>query len=274
MTELLMQPAEAPWSIIGKISTNQSRLTHTLPEPKEPMKTARNGENGYYRNDELGGPIHSERQMDIIVIGAGASGLCIAYKLQRSFSNFSLTMYEKNPEISGTWYENRYPGCACDVPAHNYVFSWEPKKDWSAVYVGNTEIKSYFQSFAAKYNLDKHIKLNHQVIEAKWEERQAKWMIRIKDDTTGVIIQRSCDILINASGILNNWKWPDIPGLHTFTGTLLHSAHYDNGVDLTGKRVGLIGNGYVDFEFCLANYCTHGVTALLVFRFFQQFIRR
>lgn len=70
----------------------------------------RNGDKGYYRNEELGGPIHSERSMRIIVIGAGASGLCFAYKLQRSFENFSLRLYEKNPEISGTWYENRYPG--------------------------------------------------------------------------------------------------------------------------------------------------------------------
>lgn len=70
----------------------------------------RNGEKGYYRNEELGGPIHSEKFMRIIVIGAGASGLCFSYKLQRSFENFSLRLYEKNPEISGTWYENRYPG--------------------------------------------------------------------------------------------------------------------------------------------------------------------
>lgn len=70
----------------------------------------RNGENGYYRNEELGGPIHSEREMKIIVVGAGASALCFAYKLQRSFQKFSLKLYEKNPEISGTWFENRYPG--------------------------------------------------------------------------------------------------------------------------------------------------------------------
>ena len=70
----------------------------------------RNGERGYYRNEELGGPIHSERDMKIIVVGAGASALCFAYKLQRSFQNFSLKVYEKNPEISGTWFENRYPG--------------------------------------------------------------------------------------------------------------------------------------------------------------------
>jgi hypothetical protein len=78
----------------------------TAVEPKK----RRNGERGYYRNEELGGPIHEERQMRILVCGAGASALCFAYKLQRSFENFSLTLFEKNPDISGTWYENRYPG--------------------------------------------------------------------------------------------------------------------------------------------------------------------
>jgi hypothetical protein len=79
----------------------------------------RNGENGYYRNEELGGAIHTERSMRVIVIGSGASALCFAYKLQRSFENFSLKLYEKNSDISGTWYENRYPGKK--VPSFSYV---------------------------------------------------------------------------------------------------------------------------------------------------------
>lgn len=77
---------------------------------KPAVKNRRNGERGYYRNEELGGPIHSEKHMRIIVCGAGASALCFAYKLQRSFTNFSLKLFEKNPDISGTWFENRYPG--------------------------------------------------------------------------------------------------------------------------------------------------------------------
>ena len=81
------------------------KAASTPPRPGEQEK--RNGTKGYYRNEELGGAIHTERQMDVIVVGAGASGLCLAYKLQRSFSNFNLSIFEKNPEISGTWYENR-----------------------------------------------------------------------------------------------------------------------------------------------------------------------
>lgn len=79
-------------------------------ETQKPSKKRRNGQLGYYRNEELGEAIHTERHMRILVCGAGASGLCFAYKLQRSFDNFSLKLMEKNPDISGTWYENRYPG--------------------------------------------------------------------------------------------------------------------------------------------------------------------
>jgi heterodisulfide reductase subunit A-like polyferredoxin len=90
---------------VEEVETVQPQLQH---KPNESV--ARNGDKGYYRNEELGGPIHTEREMRVVVIGAGVSGLCFAYKLQRSFENFSLQLYEKNPEISGTWYENRYPG--------------------------------------------------------------------------------------------------------------------------------------------------------------------
>lgn len=132
---------------------------------------------------------------------------------------------------------------ACDVPAHNYVWSWEPKKDWSAVYVGSNEIRGYFKEFSRKYSLDQYIHVNYEVVEAKWNENDSLWSVKVKNVITGNVLEEECDILINASGILNNWKWPAIPGLKDFKGTMLHSAHYDESFDLTGKHVGLIGNG-------------------------------
>lgn len=180
--------------------------------------------------------------MTILVVGAGASALCFAYKLQRSFQNFTLRLYEKNLEISGTWYENRYPGCACDVPSHNYVYSWEPKYDWSAVYAGSAEIKEYFKWFAAKHDLNKYVTVNREVCNARWHDDKAQWEVCIRDVNTGQVNTEFCDLFINASGILN-WKWPEIEGLKDFKETLLHSANYDESADLTGQRVGLIGNG-------------------------------
>ncbi|KAF2498482.1 FAD/NAD(P)-binding domain-containing protein [Lophium mytilinum] len=188
-------------------------------------------------------PIHSQRQMRIICIGAGASGLAFAYKLQRSFDDFSLSIYEKNPDISGTWYENRYPGCACDVAAHNYTYSFEPKPDWSSVYAGSEEIYGYFKDFTNKYGLSKYIKTRHEVVGARWDSQTDSWHVQVKDLASGSVSEDTCHILVNAGGILNNWKWPAIKNLDLFKGPKLHSAAWDPSIDLDGKTVGLIGNG-------------------------------
>ncbi|KAH7153049.1 hypothetical protein EDB81DRAFT_442195 [Dactylonectria macrodidyma] len=188
-------------------------------------------------------PIHAERHVRVICVGAGASGLLMAYKLQKHFDNYSLQLYEKNPEVSGTWYENKYPGCACDVPSHNYTWSFEPKLDWSAVYPPAKEIFEYFDGFANKYDLKRFIKTQHQVVGAYWNNSKGGYDVKVKDLITGTITSDHCDILVNASGILNNWKWPAIPGLDNYKGTLLHTANWDDSVSLEGKHVGLIGNG-------------------------------
>ncbi|KAL4800789.1 monooxygenase [Aspergillus venezuelensis] len=187
--------------------------------------------------------IHTERPVRIICIGAGASGLCLAYKLQRSFSNFELTIYDKNPAIGGTWYENRYPGCACDVPSHNYVYSFEPKADWSAVYAGSSEIQGYFVSVAEKYGLRRFIRLSHKVQETRWDEEMGIWNVQVQNLDTGEVLSETCHILIHATGYLNNPSWPDVSGLDEYKGIKLHSANYDSTVSLEGRDVLLIGAG-------------------------------
>ncbi|KAF2968091.1 hypothetical protein GQX73_g5504 [Xylaria multiplex] len=177
----------------------------------------------------LGGPIHAERPVRIVVVGAGASGLLVAYKLQKDFTNISLTIYEKNPAVA--------------VPAHNYTWSFEPKLDWSSVYAPAKEIYDYFSGFAQKHNLYQYIRLQHQVIGATWNNDKGEYDIEIKDTANNQVITDHCHILINAGGVLNHWRWPDIPGLDKYKGTLLHTADWDEKVDLEGKHVGLIGNG-------------------------------
>lgn len=222
-----------------------------------------NCDNGEYKVD-FDKPIHTPtRKLKVICIGAGASGLLIAYKLQRHFDDFELNVYEvrthpdgtpstmitdsrqKNKDVSGTWYENRYPGCACDVPSHCYTWSFEPKTDWSSTYASAKEIHQYFAGFAKKYQLGRYIKLEHEVIGATWDEAAAQWHVKIRQGTTEILVEDSCHVLLNAGGILNAWKWPAIPGLENYKGTLVHSAAWPEDLDLTGKVVGLIGNGYV-----------------------------
>ena len=135
--------------------------------------------------------------------------------------------------------------CACDVPAHNYTWSFEPKTNWSAVYAKSGEIYEYFNDFADKYSLHQYIRCNHRVDSAVWNDDKGYWNVEVIDVTTGERFHDSCDILINSGGILNAWRWPAIPGLQNYKGKLMHSANWDNSVDLKDKNVGLIGNGYV-----------------------------
>ena len=209
-------------------------------------------------------PIHEPKHVKIICVGSGASGLLLAYKLQRSFNNFELVIYEKNEDISGTWLENTYPGCvdlsvtplhlplnhrlvncrcACDIPAHVYTYTFEPNPNWSSVYSGSREIRDYFLSFAKKYELRKYIKLQHQVSGAVWNDKAGQWDVDIDNLANGSVMRDSCDIFISAVGVLNAWKWPTIAGLHDFKGPVLHTARWDSSVSLEGKHVGLIGNG-------------------------------
>ncbi|KAI1121651.1 FAD/NAD(P)-binding domain-containing protein [Nemania abortiva] len=187
--------------------------------------------------------IYNERFVRIICIGAGASGICLAYKLKRSFSNFSLTVYDKNPGVGGTWYENRYPGCACDVPSHNYTYSFDPKPDWSSVYPGAKEIRSYFEDFVSRYQLGRFIHTSHLVKRAAWNEEEGEWEVEAQNLETNQVVKSACDILIHATGYLNKPAWPNVTGLGDFKGIKLHSASYDETVDLNGRNVLLIGSG-------------------------------
>ncbi|KAF9565887.1 FAD/NAD(P)-binding domain-containing protein [Agrocybe pediades] len=195
-----------------------------------------------FEHPRLSRPIYDARRLKVIVIGAGCSGLLIAYKLQRSFENFELVLYDKNEDLGGTWLENKYPGVACDVPAHTYTWSFEPKDDWSSVYAGAKEIHGYFKNIATKYDLEKYIKYNRRVTKAEWNNYKGQWEVQVADPD-GNTVDDSCHILISAVGLLNFWKWPEIEGLHDYKGTLLHTAKWDTSVDLSGKHVGLIGNG-------------------------------
>jgi cation diffusion facilitator CzcD-associated flavoprotein CzcO len=111
------------------------------------------------------------------------------------------------------------------------------------VYAGSKEIFTYFNDFARKYGLRKYVKTQHQVSGAYWNKDKGGYDVHVKDLEGNITISDHCDILVNASGILNNWQWPAIPGIEKYKGTLLHTANWDDKIDLSGRHVGLIGNG-------------------------------
>ncbi|TKA66995.1 hypothetical protein B0A49_04490 [Cryomyces minteri] len=184
------------------------------------------------------------RKLRMVVVGAGYSGLMMAHKIkyQENMSDYiDLKIYEKNGDVGGTWLENRYPGVACDVPAHIYTFSFEPNPDWSSFYAQGPEIWEYIKRTTEKYHLDENVEFNSKVVVSMWDETSGKWKIQI--DQNGKIINDEADILVNGSGILNKWRWPEIEGFRDFQGKILHSAAWDPSYDWSGKRVAVIGNG-------------------------------
>lgn len=194
------------------------------------------------------------RKIRIVVMGAGISAMNLAYKLYHEHklarSNddpdddmVELTIYDTNEELGGTWLVNTYPGVACDVPAHIYTFPFEPNPDWSAFYASGGEILDYFRRTVEKYGLARDVKCGHRVQYAKFDDESGKWSLKVGRTREGDEIEDTCDILVSAIGFLSKWRWPDIPGLHDFSGSLDHSAQWDSSFDGTGKRVAVIGNG-------------------------------
>ncbi|KAK2807578.1 hypothetical protein FQN51_000011 [Onygenales sp. PD_10] len=184
------------------------------------------------------------RKIRVISIGAGFSGLTLANKIQRTFKLDDIVdhvLYEKNDEIGGTWYENKYPGVMCDVPAHIYTLLDLPNPEWSNFYATGAEILQYLKDIARDHNLDRDVQLNSTVTSAVWNNESGQWAVRIEQN--GVVIDDWCDVLVNGSGVLNHWSWPDIPGLHDFQGHICHSAGWKDEYDFCGKNVAVIGNG-------------------------------
>ena len=113
--------------------------------------------------------------MRVIVIGAGFSGIYLGIRIPEWLRNIDLTIYEKNDGAGGTWYENRYPGCACDIPAHSYVYTFDPNPEWNAFYASSAEICQYLENICRKYSVYRFMKFGHKVLQCKWNKERSKW---------------------------------------------------------------------------------------------------
>ncbi|HZU33232.1 MAG TPA: NAD(P)/FAD-dependent oxidoreductase [Candidatus Angelobacter sp.] len=180
--------------------------------------------------------------LEVLIIGAGFSGLGMAIKLLES-GNQSFLVLEKADDIGGTWYANRYPGCACDIPSHLYSFSFDRNPDWSRMYSGRDEIQRYLKSCVGKFRLAPYIRLKTRMNSAAWDDRASLWIVQTSQGTVRT------RVLISAIGGLHVPKYPDIPGLENFQGTTFHSTAWDSSVSLEGKRVAVIGTGASAIQF-------------------------
>jgi cation diffusion facilitator CzcD-associated flavoprotein CzcO len=189
-------------------------------------------------------PMGSERKLKVIFMGMGASGINFAYHLGKLTQDIDLVVYEKNSDVGGTWLENRYPGCACDIPSVCYQFNWQRKPDWSQYYSGAQEIFDYFKWVAESNGLIKYAKFDHQIVGAEWQEAEGRWKIDVmRNSDPNDTFEDYADFFINGGGVLNKWRWPEIKGLHDFNGPLLHSARWNTSVDVQDKKILVIGVG-------------------------------
>jgi len=179
----------------------------------------------------------------VIVVGTGFSGLCMGVKL-REQGETDFVLLERAHEVGGTWRDNTYPGCACDVESHLYSFSFEPNPNWSRMYAPQPEIFAYLRHVAAKYDLMRHIRFGANLVGARWDDARQVWVVKAED---GRVFEGQ--FLVSGMGGLSNPAIPDIKGLDSFAGTSFHSATWNHHYDLSDKRVAVIGSGASAIQF-------------------------
>jgi cation diffusion facilitator CzcD-associated flavoprotein CzcO len=173
----------------------------------------------------------------IAIIGAGFSGIGAAVQLIKAGIQ-SFTIFERAGEIGGTWRDNTYPGCACDVPSHVYSFSFEQNPNWTRRYATSWEIQEYLLGVVDKHQLRENMKLNTEIVEARFDEASGTWTLTTDDDDTF-----TARVVIAGVGGLVDPSYPSIEGLAGFEGDMIHTARWNHDVDLAKKRVAVIGTG-------------------------------
>lgn len=174
----------------------------------------------------------------VLVIGAGMTGMAAATKLEEA--GYDYVVIEKNAEVGGTWYENRYPGVGVDTPSHFYSFSWEIWPDWHHYHPQGADMQRYMVEVADKYGLRRNVQFNTRVETLVYDEASGMWTVTVRrpDGRTEDLVVNA---VINGHGPVNRFKWPDIPGLADFNGPVVHTADWPADLDLKGKRVAVIG---------------------------------
>jgi cation diffusion facilitator CzcD-associated flavoprotein CzcO len=172
----------------------------------------------------------------IAIVGAGFGGVGAAVMLRRA-GYHDVVVFERGERVGGVWHHNTYPGAACDIPSHLYEFSFEPNPRWSRRYAPQAEIQAYLENVARTYGVLDRIHTNTEVTRARWDGDHCKWTL---DTSAGT---HEADILVTACGQLSVPSVPPIPGLDSFDGPAFHTARWRHDVDLTGKRVAVLGTG-------------------------------
>jgi cation diffusion facilitator CzcD-associated flavoprotein CzcO/acetyl esterase/lipase len=174
---------------------------------------------------------------EVVILGAGMSGLCMAIQLQRAGID-DFVIVEKQAGLGGTWWDNTYPGAHVDVPAPVYSFSFAPNPGWSRRFASAPEIQAYMQKVAERYGVLGHMRFGTRLTDATFDASSGRWQFATERGDT-----LSARFFVCSTGPLSQIRWPDLPGLADFRGKTLHSARWDHCYDMAGKRVAVIGTG-------------------------------
>lgn len=178
----------------------------------------------------------------IIVVGAGLAGIAAAVKLEKAgITDF--VVLEKSDRVGGTWRDNTYPGCGVDIPAPLYSFSFNPNPAWHQNFARQPEILTYIEDTVEKFDLKKFLRMQTELVEAVWSNERKRWVL---ETTQGTYVAQ---YMIFAAGPITEPSIPDVDGIDTFDGAVFHSARWNHGVDLTGKRVAVVGTGASAVQF-------------------------
>lgn len=178
----------------------------------------------------------------VAVVGTGFSGLGMAIRLKQSGVD-DFTVFERADEVGGTWRDNSYPGCACDVMSLLYSFSFAQNPDWNHTFGKRDELYAYLRDCADKFGVRPHIRFRHELLGARWDDMERRWHI----ETSGG--DYTAQVLVTGTGYLSDPVVPNIAGLGEFTGEVFHSANWNHDFDLTGKRVAVVGTGASAIQF-------------------------
>lgn len=190
-----------------------------------------------------GEPSAAEFTPDVLIIGAGFSGLAAAAKISRH-TTCSYIVVEQGDDVGGTWRENTYPGCACDIPAPLYSFSFAQNPDWKQLFATQPEIFDYLRRTSSRLGITDNIRFNTTVTSAAWDETANRWQVSTADGA-----KFTARFLVNAVGVLHHPSIPSLPGVEHFAGPVFHSATWNHDVDLKDKRVAVIGTGASAIQF-------------------------
>jgi cation diffusion facilitator CzcD-associated flavoprotein CzcO len=186
----------------------------------------------------------------VLVVGAGFAGIGAGLMLldeARAGRARSFRILERDSRVGGTWSQNTYPGCACDVPARLYSFSFAPNPDWSSTYAPQAEIQAYLARLAHDGGLAPHLVFSTRVVALTWLEDRRQWRVDVDGPGGAAVVYAR--VVVSGMGGLSTPAIPPLPGLQTFSGPVFHSQRWDHAVDVQGKRVAVVGTGASAVQF-------------------------